>query len=319
VRAGVVFRGPVRFENLADEELGALLAALDLPKGAAHKLGMARPLGLGSIRIQATLRIQEPALRYSSWEADGLLDPETTREKEAHCRERFEAALLEHARASGETLLPGGEGLRRIARLDALFTLLDWEGRPAAEETRYLQIQNGDASRYPVDRQGKVNEYRSRPVLPTPHAVAGRPEPAWPTDPPRPAPPEGALETRRRGPRAPSAPGNRPGGPTFPSRPGPGGAPRPGPAPARAAATPIKSAPPPPPGVPRDLQVLVETFSNRTRGNLGRIVERLEGLSADGARTELARGLLKRAEALPGRLNPEEQACLDRVQRLVGG
>ncbi len=49
VKPGSVFKGRIRFENLSDVELGALLFALHLPEGLAHKLGIAKPLGLGSV------------------------------------------------------------------------------------------------------------------------------------------------------------------------------------------------------------------------------------------------------------------------------
>jgi hypothetical protein len=42
------------------------------------------------------------------------------------------------------------------------------------DETRYLKIQGGDAERY-----RNANEFRYRPVLPTPHFVANATEPEW--------------------------------------------------------------------------------------------------------------------------------------------
>ncbi len=52
---GVSFRFRVRFENLREEELGALLWALMLPgeegQEYRHKIGMGKPLGMGAIEI----------------------------------------------------------------------------------------------------------------------------------------------------------------------------------------------------------------------------------------------------------------------------
>lgn len=45
------FRGKIRFEGISKEELGCLLWALRLKKNCAHKIGMGKPLGLGSISI----------------------------------------------------------------------------------------------------------------------------------------------------------------------------------------------------------------------------------------------------------------------------
>lgn len=55
------FRSRIRFENLTALELGALLTAIQLPEGCAHKLGMGKPRGLGSIRINInSLRLRTP-------------------------------------------------------------------------------------------------------------------------------------------------------------------------------------------------------------------------------------------------------------------
>ena len=52
VAAGARFRGRLRFSDLAAEEVGILLLALSLDPSMRHKLGMARSLGLGSVRIE---------------------------------------------------------------------------------------------------------------------------------------------------------------------------------------------------------------------------------------------------------------------------
>jgi|GEM_PF-982601 CRISPR/Cas system CSM-associated protein Csm3 (group 7 of RAMP superfamily) len=60
------FHGRIRFENLTNEELGALLFALELPIGCCHKIGMGKPLGLGSIRITPKLVLDDRAKRYET-------------------------------------------------------------------------------------------------------------------------------------------------------------------------------------------------------------------------------------------------------------
>jgi CRISPR-associated protein (TIGR03986 family) len=167
VKAGVTFVGRVRFENLTDVELGALLHALQLPDGCAHRLGMGKPLGLGSIRITARLSLVDRAERYREWKSTGILENEDG----SRFRQIFEDTIISHAKDTGEVLLNGQRGLRKIARLDALFRMLEWERRPARESTAYMEL----------------DQFRERPVLPTPHHVAGANEPGWPSDPPRPA------------------------------------------------------------------------------------------------------------------------------------
>ncbi len=65
VRSGVSFTGRVRFENLAAEELGALARALSLCDEAdafvepAYKLGSGKPIGMGSVRMESKLYLQQ--------------------------------------------------------------------------------------------------------------------------------------------------------------------------------------------------------------------------------------------------------------------
>lgn len=68
---GSVFKGRLRFENLHEEELGALLFALKLPVGCAHKIGMGKPIGLGSVKIKDfEVYIVDREKRYSSFLGD---------------------------------------------------------------------------------------------------------------------------------------------------------------------------------------------------------------------------------------------------------
>jgi CRISPR-associated protein (TIGR03986 family) len=62
------FKGArIRFEHLTDEELGALLFVMDLPGDCRHKIGMGKPLGMGSIHLKnIKLTIIDRKLRYQS-------------------------------------------------------------------------------------------------------------------------------------------------------------------------------------------------------------------------------------------------------------
>jgi hypothetical protein len=143
---------------------------------------MGKPLGLGSIRIHSRLRLVDRMARYQAWQPSGV----DTNEDGARFRSVFEEAMLAHARNSGEELLSdehGQKGLRQIARLDSLFHLLAWELRPDRDSTAYMDFEKKD--------------FRGRPVLPTPHAVAKVREPEWESDAPRPAAVRGGQEPRR--------------------------------------------------------------------------------------------------------------------------
>jgi len=190
VKAGVTFKGRIRFENLTDLELGALLSALQLPEGCAHRLGMGKPLGLGSVQITARLHLIDRSRRYTGWSETGAINDDGTRFRGA-----FVEKMLLHAQQAGETMITGNQGLRRIARLDALFLLLEWRQRPSVNDTRYMQIEGG-------------NEFRERPVLPSPHKVVGKTEPGWKGVTPQSGKPAEAL-TEAPEPPAPIPPAKR--------------------------------------------------------------------------------------------------------------
>lgn len=170
VKAGTTFNGRVRFENLTDVELGALLSAIQLPEGCAHKIGMGKSLGLGSAQILASLRLVDRGRRYENWDNDGVVQDDSSRYRDA-----FANAVLAHAANSGEALLAAGDGLRRVGRLDALFRMLEWRKRPAPAKTTAMEL--------------KTFRDLKRAVLPTPHRVVGAPEPPWSENPPRPGAP----------------------------------------------------------------------------------------------------------------------------------
>ncbi|AEB10599.1 RAMP superfamily CRISPR-associated protein [Desulfobacca acetoxidans] len=91
---GAVFTGRIRFTNLTGWELGLLLWGLELddlppfdaegkrtPDLKAHKLGMGKPLGLGSVKIRVTgMALMQPARRYGefTWPEDGKDGLETS-------------------------------------------------------------------------------------------------------------------------------------------------------------------------------------------------------------------------------------------------
>jgi len=169
-KENVSFTSSIRFENLTSEELGALLFALDLPTGCYHKLGMGKPLGLGSVHIQIKkLNILKRSERYANvfgedgkWNtgevmAAGQMDD---------YKEAFEKLMIEQLRDSEEI----GEEIKSlwdVDRLKELKTMLtfdhrmigakvDWQSR-----TRYMDI------RHPIYK----NEFKHRPVLPEPTEV----------------------------------------------------------------------------------------------------------------------------------------------------
>jgi CRISPR-associated protein (TIGR03986 family) len=154
VQPGVYFELNIRFENLSDVELGALLWVLRLATNENHalKLGMGKPLGMGSVRVN-TLIVKESdrERRYTSlfdehgnWETG-----DTTWDAQAQQASinAFQAYVYEN---SGETVGSFDE----LPRVRTLLHLLNWPG-PEASATRYMEL----------------GEFRNRPVLPTPADV----------------------------------------------------------------------------------------------------------------------------------------------------
>ncbi len=69
---GAKFSFNMRFENLAEIELGALLWSLELGGEGYHRLGFAKPLGFGSIKIKVSeVSLLDPQARYGPDWADG--------------------------------------------------------------------------------------------------------------------------------------------------------------------------------------------------------------------------------------------------------
>ncbi|MCL4544238.1 MAG: TIGR03986 family CRISPR-associated RAMP protein [Chloroflexi bacterium] len=173
IKEGAQFRGRIRFENLTATELGALLTVLELPEGCAHRLGMGKPLGLGSVDIKVTcLQLDDRKSRYQqvctqsrdgawSWaEPDQKQAP-----SEASLREEFTAWLLE---VRGVSLKKGEDATARLwqfSELQVLRRMLSWAGGPPAERTAYAAGDSGETDWFAG--------FRRRDVLPLPEEVTG--------------------------------------------------------------------------------------------------------------------------------------------------
>lgn len=168
VKEGTGFRGRLRFENLTDLELGALLTALQLPPSKRHHLGMGKPLGLGSVRIEAALHLTNRERRYASLFDDagranlGETNSDTVAEE---CRAAFACAVITHHNAtSPPPVANGADGLWSIPRLRALSALLEWDDAPPGDRVGYAP---------PDEPPGNLRWWRDRRVLPAAEFVAG--------------------------------------------------------------------------------------------------------------------------------------------------
>lgn len=158
----VVFEFEIHFSQLREEELGALLWALTLPADDRnkyyHKIGMGKPYGMGSVRIDHTLTLINRQHRYSkiftddisAWNTGEEPDPELNNKKEKECIEAFEAYILGR-------INPGASRLVQLKRIQELLAMHRWPGPPTSQ-TQYLPLA----------------DFKHMPVLPDPICVAAR-------------------------------------------------------------------------------------------------------------------------------------------------
>jgi len=168
LKAGAKFTFTLDFENLAEVELGALLWALELEEGMHPRLGYAKPLGFGSVRVQVTkLEQMRPEERYQSFESWDTGWSDISAQKRG-LKERFQEVMSE-LYGQFDQLLP-------IQDLHALLgepTNLPIHyprpnRKPSSEENNYewfmgnkerkepLPLPPNDTKGYPIwDRKGK--------------------------------------------------------------------------------------------------------------------------------------------------------------------
>ncbi len=155
-KKGAKFSGRIRFENLSGKELGALLFALDLPEGCAHKLGMGKPLGLGSVRLTPKLFLSKREQRYrdffAEWDNQVAASNDSTLE---YLKRQFEEYVLEKI---GEDK---NKRLWEVERLRELLVMLRVEVGRELEKiggNNYMRIepQNEFKNRYVLPKASRV-------------------------------------------------------------------------------------------------------------------------------------------------------------------
>jgi CRISPR-associated protein (TIGR03986 family) len=117
LKEGSKFKARIRFENLKDYELGALLTVLDLPEGCYHKIGMAKPLGLGTIHIKPELNIINRKDRYQDFTSKGVEKIPT---------EKYTGIFAK---------------IWDNPRLKELKAMLNYQKRPDNKDTEYMELE----------------------------------------------------------------------------------------------------------------------------------------------------------------------------------
>jgi len=168
IATGVHFRFSIHFDNLSPIELGALLWILSLPvddgKEYRHKIGMGKPLGMGSVQLSPRLFLYERTQRYKElFDDSGWLSAQSADDDDISTYiTEFEDHMLGHLSLSEKG---NATSLGSTYRIRTLLKLLEWPGL-SREATRYMEIERKD----PKAKRGKINEYRKRPVLSGPLA-----------------------------------------------------------------------------------------------------------------------------------------------------
>ena len=174
VKPGVKFKFRIYFENLSDRELGALCWILHPPgdpqKKYCHQVGMAKPFGMGAVKLDARLYLTDRYKRYtalfegSSWQtgvakAGEALSERSTLERRA---EAFETHVLEEL-----GLKQNCDHLREVERIAMLLKMMEWPGYPSvpAPAKPYLNEEDRPNTRY---MSIQLEEYKDRPILPDP-------------------------------------------------------------------------------------------------------------------------------------------------------
>jgi CRISPR-associated protein (TIGR03986 family) len=172
IKANTRFQFTIHFENLSKVELGVLLWVLEKAADDQYrlKLGMGKPLGMGAVKIESKIYTSNRQQRYSQLFAentDTWADDESEFQDTKSCIDAFHTHVL-----NSDT-----QRIDDTLRIQCLLALLKWPG-PDPATTRYLEIERDPSKpRIPAaDMRGnKINEYKNRPVLPSPLQVIGSP------------------------------------------------------------------------------------------------------------------------------------------------
>lgn len=164
IKSGVKFTFKIQFENLRDEELGALLWLLKVAQDETYRLslGMGKPLGMGAIKIESTLHLSNRPNRYSKlfsqtdWEK---AETASTNHINARYITAFEEYILKNIGESDHPSTGKAKSLTELPRIQMLLAMLQWGDAPSSDKTQYMTIE--------------PNQYKDRRVLPTPFQVLG--------------------------------------------------------------------------------------------------------------------------------------------------
>ena len=167
IKAGVSFKFNIHFENLTHIELGAILWILKIAAEPKYclSLGMGKPLGMGAVNIEHELFLSNRQNRYSKLFNDnqwltGEENQDDTKSEHSDCIKAFEKYITKNIHEDDHPEEGKTNKLEEIPRIQMLLLMLRCDNLLSADDTRYMTIEPD-------------NEYKERPVLPTPFQVMG--------------------------------------------------------------------------------------------------------------------------------------------------
>ena len=155
VPSGKTFIGKIRYDNLTNAELGCLLYALDLPGDLRHKLGMGKPLGLGTIKVDINVTKIDRIKRYQSLDDNGthLGESSMTTGDISMYKEAFEEYLIEHKAANKDNRLwPNNDngGNKRYAEL---YRMLYWNPKAMSSNDWHKSVDYMTLAQFKAKRK----------------------------------------------------------------------------------------------------------------------------------------------------------------------
>lgn len=160
-------------DHLTDTELGGLLEAIELPEGHAHKLGMGKSLGLGSVRLEiekaevADMRKVHASLASR---LEGAGPSELDGQKRHELREHFRRRVLEAVKSRNK-------GWAHVSYYDdlppirTLRLMMDYDNRPSPGIVRTMALKHKDGKSSKDDRASEIMAYENNAILPGPEEV----------------------------------------------------------------------------------------------------------------------------------------------------
>ena len=125
---GNKFSSKIRFKNLSEVELGALMMIFDLNgnKSAAYKIGQGKPFGFGSVKITPKLFIENADAYENIFDADGWKNPYGEVDAKIYL-DAFKNYI------AAQNLTQTWEGVMK-----ELNAILNWDKKPAPEKIKSM-------------------------------------------------------------------------------------------------------------------------------------------------------------------------------------